>query len=96
MEDLLFDLIRSVNKMKDKLVDLALKIDFLSKTPAYTLSKKYLSETEACRILKCSRQMLTRMRDNNEIPFYRIHRRILYQASDLHEYLEKHYIDKQP
>ena len=94
MEDLIFDLIRSVNKMKDRIVQLAEKIDFLSKTPAHQLSKKYLSEAEACRILKCSRQMLTRMRDNNELPFYRIRRRILYQASDLHDYLEKHYIVK--
>jgi excisionase family DNA binding protein len=94
MEDLIFKLIHSVNKMADKLVDLSSKIDFLSKSPSYQLSKKYLSEAEACRILKCSRQMLTRMRDNSEIPFYRIHRRILYQASDLHEYLEKHYMNK--
>jgi excisionase family DNA binding protein len=94
MEDLIFDLIRSVNKMRDKLVDLASKVDYLSKSPAYQLNKKYLSEAEACRILRCSRQMLNQMRVDNEMPYYRIHRRILYQASDLHEYLEKHYIDK--
>ncbi len=94
MENLIFDLIKAVNKMKDKLVLLADKVDFLAKSPSYQLSKKYLSEHEACRILRCSRQMLNQMRDNNEIPFYRIHRRILYQASDLHEYLEKHYITK--
>lgn len=87
----IFDLISAVNKMKDKLADLSGKVDILSKSPAYQLNKKYLTEAEACRILKCSRQMLNQMRDNNEIPFYRIHRRILYQASDLHEYLEKHY-----
>ncbi len=71
MEDIIFNLVTAVNKMKDKLVDLCGKVEILSKSPAYQLSKKYLSEAEACRILKCSRQMLTRMRDNGEIPFYR-------------------------
>jgi|WetSurSiteA1Bulk_404760.scaffolds.fasta_scaffold223934_1 excisionase family DNA binding protein len=93
MEQIIFDLIHVVNKMKDRLVDLALKVEMLSKSPAWQLNRKYLSEAEACRILRCSRQMLTRMRDNDEIPFYRIHRRIMYQASDLNEYLEKHYIN---
>jgi excisionase family DNA binding protein len=92
MEDLLFDLIRSVNKMKDKIVDLALKVDFLAKSPAYSLSKKYITEEEACRILKCCSKVLAQMRQNNEIPYYRIKKRILYQASDLHEYIEQHYV----
>jgi excisionase family DNA binding protein len=96
MEDLLFDLIRSVNKMKDKLVDLAAKIDFLSKTPAYGLSKKYITEEEACRILCVCNRVLARMRENNEIPYYRVRHRILYKVSDLQDYLEKNYVDKQP
>jgi excisionase family DNA binding protein len=95
MEDLIFDLIRSVNKMRDKIVDLCSKVENLSKSPAFRLNKKYLSEEEACRLLRCSRQFLNQLRDNGEIPYYRIHRRIMYQASDLHEFLEKHYIDKQ-
>jgi len=92
MEDLLFDLIRSVNKMRDKIVALSEKVDILSKSPAYLLSKKYITEEEACRILKCCSKVLAQMRQNNEIPYYRIKKRILYQASDLHEYIEKHYV----
>ena len=94
MEDLIFELIRSVNKMRDKLVDLASKVDFLSKSPACRLNRKYLSEEEACRVLRCCRQFLNQLRVNGEIPYYRIHRRIMYQASDLHEFLEKNYIVK--
>jgi excisionase family DNA binding protein len=91
MEEI-FDLIRSVNKMKDKIVQLADKIDFLSKSPAYGLTKKYITEEEACRVLRVCNRVLARMRDNGEIPYYRIRHRILYQASDLQEYLEKHYV----
>jgi excisionase family DNA binding protein len=89
----IFDLIGAVNKMRDKIVDLCSKVENLSKSPAFRLNKKYLSEEEAFRLLRCSRQFLLQMRDNGEMPYYRIHRRIMYQASDLHEYLEKHYID---
>jgi excisionase family DNA binding protein len=92
MENIIFDLIHAMNKMRDKIVDQWSKVENLSKSPAFRLNKKYLSEEEACRVLRCSRQFLLQLRDNGEIPYYRIHRRIMYQASDLHEFLEKHYV----
>ena len=92
MEQLIFDLIHAVNKMKDKIVDLSIKVENLGKSPSFRLSRSYLSEEEACRILKCCPRVLADLRERKEIPFYRVRRRILYKASDLHEYIEKHFI----
>ena len=92
MEQMIFDLIHAVNKMKDKLVDLSIKVENLGKSPSFRLSRSYLSEEEACRVLKCCPRVLADMRANGEIPFYRIKRRILYKASDLNEYIEKHFV----
>jgi excisionase family DNA binding protein len=92
LENIIFDLIHAVNRMKDKIVDLPIKVEKLGNSPSFMLSRHYLSEEEACRLLKCCPRVLADMRANNEIPYYRIKRRILYKASDLHEYVEKHYV----
>ncbi len=53
MEEIIFDLIKAVNKMKDRIVDLSIKVENLGKSPAFGLTRKYITEEEACRILKC-------------------------------------------
>jgi excisionase family DNA binding protein len=89
MDSIVYDLVKAVNKAKDKLVELTAKVELLSKSPSFQLSQKYVNETEACRILRVCNRVLAQLRADGEIPYYRVRKRILYQASDLQEYLEK-------
>ncbi len=89
---MIFDLIHAINKMEDKLADLTVNVENLGKSPSFRLSRQYMNEDEAARVLKCSPKHLGRMRLNNEIPHYKINRQIMYKASDLHDYLEMHYV----
>ena len=85
----IYDIITAINRLKDKTKELSDKIDFLAKSPSQQLTNKYLDIDAACKILHLSYRTLAKMRIDGTIPFIKIRRRILYEASDLHEYLEK-------
>lgn len=84
------DIVLSINRLRDKITELSAKIDYLSKTPTFQLSQKYVDDAAACKILHMSPRTLAKMRTSGTIPFIKFRRRILYLASDLHFYLENH------
>lgn len=88
MIDEIFQIISAVNRLKDTISELCSKIDFLSKSPALKAAPKYLNEDAACELLRVSPRTLAKMRADGSIPFIKSHRKILFLASDLHEYLE--------
>jgi hypothetical protein len=87
MEEI-FEIVKAVNRLVDKVLELSSKIDFLSKSPSQQLSAKFVDEAAACKILHVRPRVLAQMRANKEIPYIKNHRKILYLASDLQEYLE--------
>jgi hypothetical protein len=83
------DIIIAINRLKEKVAELSSRIDNLSATPLQQLNAKYLDEASACKILHVCPRILAQMRSSREIPYIKIRRRFLYQASDLNDYLEK-------
>jgi excisionase family DNA binding protein len=79
----------ALNKLKDQIKDLASKVDFLLMSPAQQLTRKYLDTQAACAILHVSDRTLYKMRSHGELPFIKIHHKIIYQASDVYQYMEK-------
>lgn len=54
--------------------------------------EKWLSTDEVCYLLRISTRTLQNYRDNGVLPFAQIGRKIYYKASDIQEYLTRHYI----
>ena len=86
----IFDIVVAVNRVKDKLNELSLKVDFLSKPLSEQLNRKYLTTDEAAKILKISKRTLAKIRADGSVPFIKVRRKIVYSATDLEEYLENH------
>jgi len=84
----IFDIITAVNRLKEKIMDLSKKIDYLSESQSQQLNRKYLDEAAACKLLRVSPRTLAKMRADGTIPYIRIRRRILYLTSDLNDYLD--------
>jgi len=83
------EFIVALNKLKDQVRDLTSQVEFLSKSPSQQLTRKYLDTEAACTILHVSDRTLYKMRTRGELPFIRLHRKIIFQASDIHQYLER-------
>jgi len=81
-------LIVAVNRLKDEIRELVSQVESLSKSPSQQLSQKYLDNEAACAILHVSGRTLYKLRSDGEIPFIRVRRKIIYQASDIHQYIE--------
>jgi hypothetical protein len=83
----IFDIIVAVNRVKEKLNELSLKVDFLSKPLSEQLNRKYLTSDDTAKILKISPRTLAKIRADGSIPFMKVRRKIVYSAPDLEEYL---------
>jgi MerR family transcriptional regulator, repressor of the yfmOP operon len=55
-------------------------------------TKKLLSSEEVCSLLMISKRTLQSYRDRGILPFSQIGRKIYYKASDIDEYLNRHYV----
>ena len=84
--DEIFDMIRAVNRMGDKVNELTSRIDLLLKSPFRRLTQ---SEKAAAKILGISERTLATLRSEGKIPFIKIKRRTLYRTSDLYQYLKE-------
>ncbi|MGA2408431.1 MAG: helix-turn-helix domain-containing protein [Bacteroidales bacterium] len=52
----------------------------------------WLSSEQVCALLRISVRTLVSYRQRNILPFSQIGRKIYYKASDINDYLERHYI----
>jgi len=82
-------IIVAINQLKVTIMELSAKVDNLAKSPSQQLTAKYLDNVAAGKILHVGPRTLAKMRADGTIPFTKIRRRILYEASDLNLYLEK-------
>ena len=58
----------------------------------YQVRTKWLSSEEVCHLLLISKRTLQTYRDRGILPFAQVGRKIYYKASDIDEYLDRHYI----
>ncbi len=55
------------------------------------LSERWLINEDLCKTLKISKRLLQSYRDRKLIPFSQINGKIFYKASDVNDWLNKHY-----
>jgi MerR family transcriptional regulator, repressor of the yfmOP operon len=74
-------------------------VNLKGKTKKFTLmesynqnQKKWVTSEEVCHSLMISKRTLQSYRDRGILPFAQIGRKIYYKASDIDEYLDRHYI----
>jgi hypothetical protein len=85
------EIICAVNRLKERIMDLSSKVEFLSKSPSQQLTQKYLDNESASKILHVSERTLAKMRKEGTINFTRVRRRIIYQASDINDIIAKNF-----
>ena len=73
-------IIVAVNQLKERIMDLSSKVEFLSKSPSQQLTRKYLDNESAAQILRLSTRTLYNMRAEGVLPYTKVSRRILYHA----------------
>jgi hypothetical protein len=87
MEEL-FEIIKAINRLKDRIQELCLKIDSMKLKSEPILDKDHIESEMACKFLHISPATLKRMRRNHQIPYSKNKRKILYKIDDLRNYLD--------
>jgi hypothetical protein len=67
-------------------------LDRVEETGLSHLARLWLTGDDVCKILRISKRTLQNYRDHYILPFSQIGRKIYYKASDIDEYLDRHYI----
>lgn len=55
---------------------------------------KWLTTEDVCHLLRISKRTLQSYRDKRILPFAQIGRKIYYKATDIDDYLDRHYIKR--
>lgn len=79
------------NNIIDKLDSLEKKVETFYQKNASPLEDKWLDNQDVCQLLHISKRTLQQYRTNKVLPFSQVGSKIYYKASDINEYLKKHY-----
>jgi excisionase family DNA binding protein len=79
------------NNIIDKLDSLEKKVETFYQKNASPLEDKWLDNQDVCQLLHISKRTLQQYRTNKVLPFSQVGSKIYYKASDINEYLRKHY-----
>ncbi len=82
------EIVTAVNRLKDNIAELSVKIDRLSRSPYLQLHGNYVAEEVACRILHVCPRTLAKMRADGSLPYIKRRKKILYRLADIHAYLK--------
>lgn len=85
MEEI-FEIVKAINAMGDKLSDLSKKTETIYRTLPY-VPQEYFSEQDACEYLRMSKRSLARLRSKHKVKYIYSNRKIRYRPADLDEYL---------
>lgn len=85
----LFDIISAVNRLKEQVIALSKRVDFICKYPSLIGNVKYIDEATACKMLKVCNRSLWRMRSKKEITFIKYRRKILYSLDSIEAFMKK-------
>lgn len=88
MNDEVFEVIKAVNRLKDKVTDLSSRIWEIQRTLPY-VRQEYWTEKEACEYLRISKRSLFKLKAQHKIAFIKSSRTVLYRPCDLDDYLMK-------
>jgi hypothetical protein len=95
MEIELFDIIKAVNRLTDKMAENTGKLDSLlaawSQIPSEELNKQFVNEETACAILHRCPNTIRKMRKLGDLPYLKVGKKVLYKLSDLRDFLENKY-----
>ncbi len=87
MESEIFDIIRAVNRLSDKVTENSGKIDSLlaawSRLPARELNNQYVNEETASAILHRSANTLLNLRKSGDLPYLKVGKKVLHKLPDL-------------
>ena len=90
MEDELYFIVKAINRLTERTSEIISKQDKILKlVSSGETNEKYVGESGACKILSVSQRTLATMRKNNEIPWIKQHRKIMYPLDGLYGFLEK-------
>jgi hypothetical protein len=91
----IFEIIKAVNRLTDKVIENSGKIDSLlsafSRQPSQDLNGQYVNEETACAILHRCPNTLLNLRKNGDLPYLKVGKKVLYKLSDLKSFLENNY-----
>jgi hypothetical protein len=97
MESEVFDIIKVLNKLTDRVIENTGKVDSLlasfSHLPSQDLTNQYVNEDTAVGILRRCPNTLLKLRRKGELAYIKVGKKVLYKLSDLKAYLEKNYKD---
>jgi hypothetical protein len=85
----IFDIIVAVNRLKDKVIELSSRIDYLYKYPSIIATDKLVEEVAARKMLHCGRSTLYLMCEKGEITFCVQHHKRLFHVDSINEYIAK-------
>ena len=95
MEPEVFEIIKSVNRLADKVIEVSVKVDVLlasfTKAPSQDLTNQYVNEDTASGILRRCPNTLLNLRKKGELSFIKVGKKVLYKLSDLKAYLDNNY-----
>lgn len=83
----IFEMITRLNRINEKLTELVTRSEYESKSPAQKLALEYINSDVASRLLHVSTRTLFKLRQNGQIPFTKVGRKIVYNTADLKAYL---------
>lgn len=89
MKSEVFEVIKALNRLKEKVTDLATKIEEISKTLPYT-PREYWDEDRAAEFLGVSKRTLSKLRTKHKIPYFVSNRKILFLPRELDNYFDNH------
>ena len=95
METELFDVIKVLNKLADRVIENTAKVDALlasfSQFPVHDLTNQYVNEDTAVGILRRCPNTLLKLRRKGDLAYIKVGKKVLYKLSDLKSYLENNY-----
>lgn len=71
--------------------DIKAQLNILVETKTINMPVKWLDSQDVLLMLHISKRKLQYLRNKKTIPFSRINNKFYYKASDIDEYLKKHY-----
>jgi len=95
MEIEIFDIIKAINTLSEKVIQNTGKIDSLlaawTQIPAKELNNQYVNEDTACAILHRCPNTLLKLRKKGELPYLKVGKQVLYKVCDIKGFLERNY-----
>jgi hypothetical protein len=89
----IFDIIVALNKLKEQVYQLSVRLDTIIKNPDKFRANKFYDEYTVCKLLQVNYRSLLRLRNNGFLPFFRFNRHVVYLVSDIEKFITQNKIN---